>query len=129
MPSVEESMTQKNVVNNSFYDAEGYRASIRRQNRFVGASILVIAGIFFAAYVIMGLSFTPSNIGIFGDESSMKGGSGEVGLDADNGVTQSIVDEEVIGLEKSERKTEGHILSWMTRGQRYSIKWRSMTMM
>ena len=129
MPSVEESVTQKNVVNNSFYDAEGYRASIRRQNRFVGASILVIAGIFFAAYVIMGLSFTPSSIGIFGDESSMKGGSGEVGLDADNGVTQSIVDEEVIGLEKSEGKTEGHILSWMTRGQRYSIKWRSMTMM
>ena len=86
MPSVEESVTQKNVVNNSFYDAEGYRASIRRQNRFVGASILVIAGMFFAAYVIMGLSFTPSNIGIFGDESSMKGGSGEVGLDADNGV-------------------------------------------
>jgi len=60
------SMSQKKVVNNSFYDAEGYRASIRRQNRFVSATMLVIAGMFIAAYFIMGLSFTPSNIGIFG---------------------------------------------------------------
>jgi glutamine cyclotransferase len=74
--------------------------------------MLVIAGMFIAAYFIMGLSFTPSNIGIFGDESSMKGGSGEVGLDADNGVTQSIVDEEVIELEKSEGKSsEGQAIT------------------
>lgn len=108
-PSLATSMTQKKVVNNSFYDAESFRASIRRQNRFVSATMLVIAGMFIVAYFIMGLSFTPSNIGIFGDESSMKGGSGEVGLDADNGVTQSIVDKEVIELEKSEGKLEGEI--------------------
>lgn len=91
----------RKAANKSYYDAEEYRASVRRQNRFVGASVFVIAGMFVVAYFLMGLSFSPANIGIFGDESSMKGGSGEVGLDAINAETQSIVDEEVIEMEES----------------------------
>lgn len=83
-------------------DASFYRASVMRQNRLFGVGVFVLAGMFVAAYFLMGLSFTPSNIGIFGDESSMRGGSGDVGLDADNAKTQSIVDEEVVELEESE---------------------------
>jgi hypothetical protein len=52
-----------------------YRASIRRQNCCFGSSMVTLAGLFVAAYFVMGLSFTPSNIGIFGDESTMKGTS------------------------------------------------------
>ena len=55
-----------------------YRTAVRRQNCCFGTSMLTITGLFVAAYVLMGLSFTPSNIGIFGDESSMKGGSGKL---------------------------------------------------
>ena len=54
-----------------------YRKSVMRQNRLFGVSVFVLAGMFVAAYFMMGLSFSPSNIGIFGDESSMRGGSGE----------------------------------------------------
>ena len=54
-----------------------YRESVMRQNRLFGVSVFVLAGMFVAAYFMMGLSFSPSNIGIFGDESSMRGGSGE----------------------------------------------------
>jgi hypothetical protein len=132
-----------------------YRESVTRQNRLFGVGVFALAGLFVAAYVLMGLSFSPSNIGIFGDESSMRGGSGErtidvdpvvrffspdvaspscvgycrefrsglmpasctaclfrsvplcaktgeVGLDADNAETQSMVDSEVIEMEESE---------------------------
>jgi hypothetical protein len=80
-----------------------YRASVMRQNRFFSVSMILLAGLFVAAYLLMGLSFTPANIGIFGDESSMRGGSGEVGLDADNARTQSILDGEMTEMEESER--------------------------
>ena len=59
------------VANNDFY-----RTSVRRQNCCFGASMLSLAGLFVAAYFLMDMSFSPSNIGIFGDESSVKG-SGE----------------------------------------------------
>ena len=55
-----------------------YRESVNRQNRLFGVSVFLLAGLFVAAYFLMGLSFSPSNIGIFGDESSMRGGSGEM---------------------------------------------------
>ena len=61
------------VAKNDFY-----KASVRRQNCCFGTSMLSLAGVFVAAYFVMGLSFTPNNIGIFGDESSMKGGSGKI---------------------------------------------------
>jgi hypothetical protein len=87
-----------------------YRASVMRQNRFFGVSMILLAGLFVGAYFLMGLSFTPANVGIFGDESSMRGGSGEVGLDADNAKTQAIVDEEVTEMEESEHWGEmGHV--------------------
>lgn len=54
-----------------------YRTSVRRQNCFFGVSVLSLTMAFIAAYLLMGLSFTPSNIGIFGDESTRKGGSGK----------------------------------------------------
>eukprot|EP00970_Alexandrium_tamarense_P001449 scaffold145_cov195-Alexandrium_tamarense.AAC.93 len=76
-----------------------YRASIRRQNCCFGSSMVTLAGLFVAAYFVMGLSFTPSNIGIFGDESTMK--AGEVGIDADNAETQEIIDTEITELEKA----------------------------
>ena len=60
------------VANNDYY-----RQGVRRQNFCFGASMLSFAGLFVAAYFLMGLSFTPSNIGIFGDENALKGGSGE----------------------------------------------------
>eukprot|EP01082_Thalassiosira_pseudonana_P003016 g3450.t1 g3450 contig12:2098874-2101171(-) len=78
-----------------------YRASIRRQNCCFGSSMVTLAGLFVAAYFVMGLSFTPSNIGIFGDESTMKGTTGEVGIDADNAETQEIIDTEITELEKA----------------------------
>lgn len=55
-----------------------YRTSVRRQNCFFGISVLSLTMAFIATYLLMGLSFTPANIGIFGDESSRKGGSGKV---------------------------------------------------
>ena len=55
-----------------------YRTSVRRQNCFFGISVLSLTMAFIATYLFMGLSFTPANIGIFGDESSRKGGSGKV---------------------------------------------------
>ena len=58
--------------NNSFE----YRTLVRRQNCFFGVSVLSVTVVFIAAYLLMGLSFTPANIGIFGDESSRKGESG-----------------------------------------------------
>ena len=54
-----------------------YRESVTRQNRLFGVSVFVLAGLFVTAYFLMGLSFSPNNIGIFGDETSMRGGSGE----------------------------------------------------
>ena len=54
-----------------------YRESLTRQNRLFGVSVFVLAGLFVTAYFLMGLSFSPNNIGIFGDETSMRGGSGE----------------------------------------------------
>ncbi|KAL7541193.1 hypothetical protein ACHAXR_010715 [Thalassiosira sp. AJA248-18] len=86
------------VANNDFY-----RTSVKRQNCCFGASMVTLAGLFISAYFLMGLSFSPSNIGIFGDDSYLKGGSGtsEVGLDADNAETQQIVDEEVTELEEA----------------------------
>mmetsp|Transcript_27466 Transcript_27466/g.55491 ORF Transcript_27466/g.55491 Transcript_27466/m.55491 type:complete len:631 (+) Transcript_27466:101-1993(+) len=83
------------VANNEFY-----RTSLRRQNCCFGFSVVTIAGLFVAAYFMMGLSFTPSNIGIFGDESHLKGGSGEVGLDASNAQVQAVIDEEITELEE-----------------------------
>ncbi|KAL9187792.1 hypothetical protein ACHAXT_006170 [Thalassiosira profunda] len=83
---------------------EFYQAAVRRQNCFFGLSMVTVAGLFLAAYFFMGLSFTPSNIGIFGDESALKGGAGEVGLDADNSQTEEIVDEEVVAMEESGSK-------------------------
>jgi hypothetical protein len=54
-----------------------HRASVRRQNCFFGVSVISLTMAFIAAYLFMGLSFTPANIGIFGDESTRKGGSGK----------------------------------------------------
>lgn len=55
-----------------------YRTTVRRQNCCFGISMITFAGLFVAAYFVMGLSFSPSNIGIFGDESALKGSSGEL---------------------------------------------------
>jgi len=57
-----------------------YRSTVRRQNCCFGISMISVAGAFLAAYLLMGLSFSPSNIGIFGDESSLKGGSGKMDI-------------------------------------------------
>jgi len=98
----EQTLTPRTVTkNSSVANNDFYHKSVRRQNCCFGASMLTFVGAFVAAYFLMGVSFSPSNIGIFGDESSMKGGSGEVGLDAANAETQEIVDEEVIELEEA----------------------------
>mmetsp|Transcript_8767 Transcript_8767/g.18887 ORF Transcript_8767/g.18887 Transcript_8767/m.18887 type:complete len:287 (-) Transcript_8767:148-1008(-) len=86
------------VANDEFYN---YKTTVRRQNCCFGFGMLSFAGMFVGAYFLMGLSFSPSNIGIFGDEWTHKGGSGEVGLDADNAETQEIIDEEIIEAEEA----------------------------
>lgn len=60
--------------NNEFYN---YKSEVRKQNCLFGSSVMSVAGLLIAAYFLMGLSFTPANIGIFGDETNMKGSSGE----------------------------------------------------
>lgn len=87
--------------NSSVAKPDFFRKSIRRQNICFGSSILLLVGVFIAAYSYMDLSFSPANVGIFGDEIAMKGSSGEVGLDADNAETQQIIDEEIIELEET----------------------------
>ena len=72
----EQTITPQTVTNKS-NDFE-YRTSVRRQNCCFGLSMISFAGLFIAAYFLMGLSFSPSNIGMFGDESAMKGGSGKI---------------------------------------------------
>ena len=78
-----------------------YRKSVRRQNCFFGISLVHIIAAFIGAYFLMDMSFTRSNIGFFGDEVSMEGSSGEVGIDASNAEVQEIVDEEIIELEEA----------------------------
>ena len=87
--------------NSSVAKTDFFRKSIRRQNICFGSSVLLLVGVFIAAYSYMDLSFSPANVGIFGDEIAMKGSSGEVGLDADNAETQQIIDEEIIELEET----------------------------
>ena len=87
--------------NSSVAKTDFFRKSIRRQNICFGSSVLLLVGVFIAAYSYMDLSFSPTNVGIFGDEVAMKGSSGEVGLDADNAETQQIIDEEIIELEET----------------------------
>lgn len=72
----EQTITPQTITNKSNNDFE-YRTSVRRQNCCFGLSMISFAGLFIAAYFLMGLSFSPSNIGMFGDESAMKGGSGK----------------------------------------------------
>ena len=72
----EQTITPQTITTKSNNDFE-YRASVRRQNCCFGLSMISFAGLFIAAYFLMGLSFSPSNIGMFGDESAMKGGSGK----------------------------------------------------
>ena len=69
-PRTVTSRTKSSIKNN--YD---FHKAVRKQNCCFGLGMLSFAGLFIAAYFFMGLSFTPANIGIFGDESSMKGGS------------------------------------------------------
>ena len=87
--------------NSSVAKTDFFKKSIRRQNICFGSSVLLLVGVFIAAYSYMDLSFSPANVGIFGDEVAMKGSSGEVGLDADNAETQQIIDEEIIELEET----------------------------
>lgn len=54
-----------------------YKQAVRRQNCFFGISLIHIVAAFIAAYFLMGMSFTRSNIAIFGDEVAMEGSSGE----------------------------------------------------
>jgi hypothetical protein len=54
-----------------------YKKYVRRQNFFFGISLMHIVAAFIAAYFLMDMSFTRSNIGIFGDEVQMEGSSGE----------------------------------------------------
>ena len=84
--------------NNETYN---YKSEVRKQNCFFGSSMISVAGLLIAAYFLMGLSFTPANIGIFGDETNMKGSSGEVGLEAANAEMQEIVDEEIMEAEQA----------------------------
>lgn len=70
-PQTVTSSTKSSIKNNDFY----YKKSVRQQNCCFGLGMISFAGLFIAAYFFMGLSFTPANIGIFGDESAMKGGS------------------------------------------------------
>jgi len=87
-------------VNASFSNTDFYRPSLRRQNRFFGGGVVIIAAAFVAAYFLMDMSFTPSNVRTFGDESHFEGGSGEVGADASNAEMQAIIDEEITELEE-----------------------------
>ena len=84
--------------NNETYS---YKSEVRKQNCFFGSSMISVAGLLIAAYFLMGLSFTPANIGIFGDETNMKGSSGEVGLEAANAEMQGIVDKEIMEAEQA----------------------------
>ena len=73
-----QTITPRTVTkNSSAANNDFYGKSMRRQNCCFGTSMVTFAGLILAAYFLMGLSFTPSNMGIFGDESSMKGGSGK----------------------------------------------------
>ena len=75
----ERTLEPQTVTRGSTMDKnEFYQTSVRRQNCFFGGSMLMFAGLFVVAYFYMGLSFTPSNIGIFGDESAMKGSAGKL---------------------------------------------------
>ncbi|KAL7479638.1 hypothetical protein ACHAW6_005361 [Cyclotella cf. meneghiniana] len=78
-----------------------YKQAVRRQNFFFGISLIHIVAAFIAAYFLMGMSFTRSNIAIFGDEVAMEGSSGEVGIDAENAEVQAIIDEEIVELEEA----------------------------
>mmetsp|Transcript_2716 Transcript_2716/g.5850 ORF Transcript_2716/g.5850 Transcript_2716/m.5850 type:complete len:253 (-) Transcript_2716:438-1196(-) len=84
----------------SVTNTEFYRPSLRCQNRFFGSGVVSIAASFVAAYFLMGISFTPSNIAIYGDEYHFVGGSGEVGADATNAQIQAVIDEEITKLEQ-----------------------------
>ena len=79
----EQTITPQTITKSNISKAAGnsddfYKTTVRRQNCCFGLSMISFAGLFIAAYFYMGMSFTPSNIGIFGDESSMKGGSGKI---------------------------------------------------
>ena len=79
----EQTITPRTITRSNISKADGhsddfYKTTVRRQNCCFGLSMISFAGLFIAAYFYMGMSFTPSNIGIFGDESSMKGGSGKI---------------------------------------------------
>ena len=79
----EQTIAPRTITKSNISKADGnsndfYKTTVRRQNCCFGLSIISFAGLFIAAYFYMGMSFTPSNIGIFGDESSMKGGSGKI---------------------------------------------------
>ena len=79
----EQTITPQTITKSNISKADGnsndfYKTTVRRQNCCFGLSMISFAGLFIAAYFYMGMSFTPSNIGIFGDESSMKGGSGKI---------------------------------------------------
>lgn len=78
-----------------------YKSSVRRQNCFFGISLMQIVAAFIGAYFLMDMSFTRSNVGLFGDEVFMEGSSGEVGIDALNAEVQEIVDEEITELEEA----------------------------
>jgi len=98
----ERTLTPNTVTDNSSAAKAGfYRTSMHRQNICFGSTVFLVVGMFIAAYFYMDISFSPSNVGIFGDELAMKGASGEVGLDADNAETQEIIDEEIIELEET----------------------------
>ncbi|KAK1739185.1 glutaminyl-peptide cyclotransferase [Skeletonema marinoi] len=98
----ERTLTPNTVTDNSSAAKAGfYRTSMQRQNICFGSTVFLVVGMFIAAYFYMDISFSPSNVGIFGDELAMKGASGEVGLDADNAETQEIIDEEIIELEET----------------------------
>ena len=71
-------VSKSNISTADGHSNEFYKTTVKRQNCCFGLSMISFAGLFIAAYFYMGMSFTPSNIGIFGDESSMKGGSGKI---------------------------------------------------
>ena len=73
-----QTITKSNISKADDHSNDFYKTTVRRQNCCFGLSMISFAGLFIAAYFYMGMSFTPSNIGIFGDESSMKGGSGKI---------------------------------------------------
>jgi len=100
----ERKITPKTITaakSSSTAKSDFYKKSLRRQNICFGSSVFALVGMFIAAYFYMDISFSPAEVGIFGDEIAMKGASGEVGLDADNAETQQIIDEEIIALEET----------------------------